>query len=863
MAALVALLVIPSTALAAPKKAQIRFTTTAQSVTENAGTFNLVVQRSGNTQTTVSANLSIAGGTTAVAGTDYSFTNPGTITFSPGQASKSFPVTIIDNGTANAPNKRIIFTLSGASPGGTQLKNSPTTLTIVDDEGPGQLDFSSNSYTVLESGGFATVTVNRTGASNLGVSVQYATAAASTNPATPTADYTPISTPQTLTFAPGEMSKTFQVAITNDALGESAENFNVVLSNPQNLSGGAAPTLGGNTPATVTINDDDVSTYSFAQTLFSVGESDGTATITVNRAGATNLAGSIGYSTSNGTATSGADYTSASGTLNFAAGQTSKTFTVTILPDTLDEPNETVHLALANGATADLMIVDDDLPNTSGQFSDTSYRVNEADGSATITVQLAQALDVPTTVDYATGDPADTATAGSDYTSTSGTLTFPAGVTSQTFQIPILNPATPDPEDDETVTVKLSNPGTKLLLGSPSTATLTIVDDDPAGALDFKNLSYSASETGGLATVTVERVGGSGGDVSVDYTTSDGTATAGSDYTATSGTLTWNSGDASDKTFTVPVTWDGRGEGTESINLALSNAVGADLGPNTAAVVNIADDGASGSPRFTASSYSVDESAGQVTVTVTRSGGSLGGPVSVDYATGDGTAIAGSDYTATSGTLTFGPGEDSKSFTVSIANDSAHEDSETFQATLSNVTGGASIGSPSGATVTIADDDPAPVTPTPPTPPTTPGGPQTTPDQPQTTPTTPQTTPTNPDSTAPAKDTRAPKVTLTAKKIQKALKAKLLTLVAKCDESCKFSVVAQTKSGKKALTLGKATAKGAAGKKVMIKVKLSKKALAQLTRAMKKGKAKVTLSVVAADGAGNKGKAARAVTARS
>src|SRR3954469_15564098 len=672
-AALVALALIPSTALAAPKKAAIKFTALASSIAENAGTYNLVVQRSGNTSVTASANIAIDASSTAVGGgVNYTYSGRSSVTFAPGETSKTIPVTIVDNSTANAPNKTIVFKLSSAAPAGTQLKNNPMTLTIVDDEGPGQINFSSNAYTVVESGGFATITVTRTGASNLSESVQYTTATAASSPATPTADYTPISTPVTLTFAPGEMSKTFQVQITDDSNAESPENVNVVLSNPQNLSGGAAPTLGANNPATLTINDDDVSTFSFQSSLFSVGESGGSATITVVRGGATNIAASVNYSTSNGSALAGSDYTVTTGTLNFAAGQTVKTFNVPILGDTTDEPNETVNLALSSGATSQLSIVDDDAPNESVQFSDTSYSVNEADGTATITVTLSHALAADTTVHYATAD--GTATAGSAYTGQSGTLTFAAGQTQKTFQIAILNPAAPDPEDDETINLTLTTPGTSLVLGDPSLATLTIVDDDPPGLIDFKSLTYSVSETGLVATVTVERLAGVGGAVAVDYATSDGTATAGSDYTATSGTLNWAAGDSADKTFMVPVTWDGAGEGPETINLTLSNANGADVGANTAAVLRVADDGASGAPQLSAGSYSVSEAAGMVTITVSRSGGSLGGPGRGDYATGDGTAAAGNDYTATSGTLTFGPGEATKSFTVAIANDSAHED---------------------------------------------------------------------------------------------------------------------------------------------------------------------------------------------
>jgi hypothetical protein len=835
IATLFALALIPSTAAAAPKKVFFKWSSTAYSVGEDAGHFDITVQRSGNTSLPAAVTVSVSGGT-ATNGSQYSFATPQTLNYAAGETTKKLSVTLNDNSTANPPNKTVVFHLAVAGGSGFQIKGGAnSTLTIVDDEGPGQIDFTSSTYTVLESGGFATISLTRTGASNLVESVSYA---ATSGGATVGSDFTPAN--GTVTFDVGEMTKTFQVQITDDSNAEVPEMVNLALSNPQNLSGGSPPTIGGNSPATLTINDDDVSIFSFQSTLFSVGESDGTATITVNRTGATNIPASVNYSTSNGSATSGSDYTPASGTLNFAAGETHRDFTVTILPDSTDEGNETVDLALSSGATSGLSIVDDDSPTESVQFSDTIYTVNEADGTATITVTLSQPLGVQTTVHYATSD--DTAMSGSDYTAASGTLTFDAGETEQTFEVPILNPGTPDPEDDEAFTLTLSTPGTSLVLGDPSTATVAITDDDPPGLIDFKSLSYSVSETGGVATITVQRTAGTGGAVSVDYATSDGSAAVGSDYTASSGTLNWASGDSADKTFTVPVAWDGRGEGPETINLELTNPAGADLGPNTAAVINVADDGASGPVQLTASSYSVNEAGGTATITATRSGGSLGGPVTVDYATSDGSAATGSDYTATSGTLTFGRNERSKSFTVAIASDASHEDGETFQVTLSNPGGGTTVGTPASATVTIADDDAAAS-----------GGDNL------------QSTPGNPNpagsQTAPS-DKRAPTVTLTAKKTQKAFKAKLLALVAKCDENCSLTVVAKAGKARKAITLGKARLKTAGGLKASVKVKLAKKALKKLAKLLKGGKAKVTVTVVAADLAGNKGTAARTVTVR-
>jgi hypothetical protein len=850
LCAFCALAVIPCSASAAPKKVMLKFSSTTYSVVENATTFNVTVLRTGNTSAAASVQYADNGtGTATGGGVHYSFTG-GTLNFAPGQTSKTFPVTIVDNATANAPNKTVVFRLSNATPGGSQIKTTTSTLTIIDNEGPGTLDFSSSTYTVLEGAGLATITVNRTGAPNLALSVDYATQAAFGSPASPIFDYTSISPPQTLTFNPGEVSKTFQVAITDDPDAESPENLGLALSNPKNLTAGAAPQLGPNGPAQLTINDDDVSTFSFSAPAYSVQENDpaGHATITVNRGGATNIPASVSYSTSDGTASAGSDYTAAAGTLNFAAGETTKTFDVDVANDITDEANETVNLTLTSGATtvdtSVLGIVDNDNLKTSVQLSTPAYDVNEADGTATITVTLSHAMDADVTVDYATADGSGVgaALAASDYTDTHGTLTFSGNVsnggpgtgeTSKTIQIPITQDA--DPEDPEDLKLTLSNaaPGAFAVLGAPATGTVTIADDDPAGEIDFKSLHYDVDEADGQATVTVERLGGVGGAVSIDYSTSDGTATAGSDYAAANGTLTWAAGDSADKTFTVPVSWDGRAEDAESINLTLTNpGGGSDLGPNTVAVLSIGDDGASGPLALTSNAYSVGEADAVVTITVTRTGGSLGGPVTVNYATSDGTATAASDYAATSGTLTFGRGEASKSFTVAVTSDAVHEGNETFQVALSSAAGGANVGSPAGATVTITDDDAG-------DPPATPGNP--------------------PATTV---DTTAPALKLAAKRIQRALKTKRLAMSARCNEQCRLAAVAKVRVGGKTIVLGRAKAIAPSGTAAKIKLRLSKRALVKLRKAMRGGQAKVVLSVSATDAAGNKAAASRRVTAK-
>lgn len=110
------------------------------------------------------------------------------------------------------------------------------------------------------------------------------------------------------------------------------------------------------------------------------------------------------------------------------------------------------------------------------------------------------------------------------------------------------------------------------------------------GTLQFDNATYSAGEADGTATITVERTGGSDGEVTVDYATSNGTATSVSDYTASRDTLTFADGQTT-KTFAVPITDDQADEPDETVNLILSNPQGgATLGTPTDATLTIQDD---------------------------------------------------------------------------------------------------------------------------------------------------------------------------------------------------------------------------------------------------------------------------------
>ncbi len=227
------------------------------------------------------------------------------------------------------------------------------------------------------------------------------------------------------------------------------------------------------------------------------------------------------------------------------------------------------------------------------------------------------------------------------------------------------------------------------------------------GALRFSQGTYGVDE-GQVLTVTVERVGGTGGAVTVRYGTRNGTAVAGQDYQSISGTLSFGPGEVH-KTFTVTILQDTVYEPDETFVLELSNPTGgATLDDPAQATVTIRDDDVApfGSLRFRSNTYTVAEDAGVATITVERVNGSSG-QVGVQYKTLSlgSTAEAGKDYQETQGTLTFQDGETLKSFTVPILDDKSMEPDETVRLLLFGPSGGAELGDPSEAILTIQDND--------------------------------------------------------------------------------------------------------------------------------------------------------------
>jgi len=230
--------------------------------------------------------------------------------------------------------------------------------------------------------------------------------------------------------------------------------------------------------------------------------------------------------------------------------------------------------------------------------------------------------------------------------------------------------------------------------------------DSGTPAVTFASTPYSISESGGQKTITVSiSEAPSGVTASVDYATSDGSAEAGSDYTATNDTLSWTSGDGDNKTFNITITSDGTPEDDETIVITLSNPVNCTISGTNPVNCTILDDDEPPTVSFSAANFNAGEGDGQATITVNISDAPDGFTATVDYATSNGTAESGTDYTATNDTLSWTSGQSSpKSFNVSITEDGQQESDETVNLTLSNPSN-CTITGTNPATLTILDND--------------------------------------------------------------------------------------------------------------------------------------------------------------
>lgn len=310
-----------------------------------------------------------------------------------------------------------------------------------------------------------------------------------------------------------------------------------------------------------------------------------------------------------------------------------------------------------------------------------------------------------------------TAKAGQDYVAISGTLTFQGTQTSQKLTVQIKNNTSVT--GTKTVHAILSNPTGGLTLADPASVAININDplnpslssssasvssaSSIATTISLSATEYGVMENGGSVTITALRTGDTTLSQTVNYGTTNGSASSGSEYSGASGTFTFAPGETS-KTFAVGINNNITVDGNRSFTAFLASPSGGSVALGTAsALVTINDDEAvtmgSGSLKFSSSSYTATVSNGVATITVRHIGGL--GAVSVGYSTSNSTAQAGVHYSATSGTLNFAAGETSKTFTVPLSQNTVTT-SLSFSVSLNSPVK-APLADPTSATVTISN----------------------------------------------------------------------------------------------------------------------------------------------------------------
>jgi Calx-beta domain-containing protein len=325
-------------------------------------------------------------------------------------------------------------------------------------------------------------------------------------------------------------------------------------------------------------------------------------------------------------------------------------------------------------------------------------------GTVTAVFTITQDKRGRSAVTYSTAN--GTATSPADYLARTGTVKFAGKKLTRTVAVTVISDAIDEP--DETFFVELT--GAKGAVISDGEGMATINDNDPAPSVAVgTSASVPEGQTGdtSFASIDVTLSTASGKQVSVGWTTADGTATvAGSDYTPGSGTLVFAPGET-EKVVVIPVIGDDATEGDETFDVDLSAPVNATLG-NATDVVTIVDNDPIplGSAVLTVTGLKQREGGGGTTTftfTVTRSGETTTA-VNVDYATSDGTALASSDYIVASGNLPFAANDTIGTIDVTVNGDRLLEHDETFFLGLLNPSVGAAI-STGQATGTIVNDD--------------------------------------------------------------------------------------------------------------------------------------------------------------
>ncbi len=678
------------------------------SISESGGVATVTATLSGVSSEAVTLTVAAAPGAGA-AGTDFALSAAKTLTIAAGSTASAGAVTVTANGNGvDSPDKSV--TVSATAAGGNGVADPRgATLTLADDDPTPTVTLALSDSSIAENGGVSTVTATLSGESSAAVTV--------TVSAAPAGVVTP-SPNRALVIAAGATASTGLVTMT------AVDNGAVAPAREVTVSGASAGGNGVADPAdvTLTVTDDDTPRVTLALSSSSISEG-GVSTVTATLDKTSTAAVTVTVSASAGADTDGADFTlSAANTLTVAAGSTASAgaVTVTAAQDALDEAAGAVTVTgrvdssvreISDPAAVTLAIADDDAPPALSISSPTVTEGSAGESATTalsfqVTLSAASGREVKVNfADVVTGSGAGTASAGNDYTTlssgalmlsiargataaTTGMLTFAAGETAKPLDAAVVADKINEPDE----TVKLTLSGAVNATLATATGTGTITDDDDPPTLGFQHTALretegdTRSQQPASACAVISQSTGYG-PIGAKVSTSDGTASAGTDYNAivsqdigfphAPGGLARST---ERQCFSVSWRGDEVDEHDETFVVTLHNLTGrATLTPNrTATTLTIVDDDPaptlslalsdpiSGQPNTIKELAAAPSAERMATVTASLSAAS-GAAVTVTVQAAPGTNAAADDFTLSANTkLTIAAGATASTGVVTI-----------------------------------------------------------------------------------------------------------------------------------------------------------------------------------------------------
>lgn len=653
----------------------------------DAGSFTIT--RTGDVSQPLVVNYGLSGA--ALHGTDYAAL-PGVLTIPAGSPVGTVSIAAI-NDSIGEPFQTVVLHLRsgiGYAVGGT----GSATVTVVDDGDRPYVTLAAVTTPLKESGTTGVFRITSAGTGTGNITVNYTVSGTATNGT----DYAMINGSVSM---PRTGTTTVNIVPIQDTIVEGYESVTLTLT-PDPAYG-----LALDNSATMNLEDDELPQVSVARTDSSRFEIvNNNLAFHLSRTGSTAAALTVNY-TLGGSATAGLDYVAPSGSFTIPAGSASAYLAIGVLDDSLPEGSEVVEFTLAPSpaysvgiGTAIAVIADSDSSGLAQQldFVPATSTATENDGVLSIPVTLSSPATSTITVNFAING-GTALGAGLDYSFASGTLTFAPGITTQNIPLTIINDTLD--EGDETVSVGIFEAfGARIGAG---THTITITDNDnpPTAILGFAAATSSVSETQSTAPLAVALGPVQTSAVTVNYSVIGGTATNGSDYTLSAGTLTFPPGETM---MLIPfsIINDTAIESSETVIVRINNAVGAGIGTSSTHTLTITDDDTV-SINIAATDTTASEPGTDGGVfTITRSG-STAAAVTVNLSR-SGSATSGTDFTAIATTVVIPQGQTFAAVAVTPLDDLFREGNETV--TLGIAAGSYIVGSPSSATITIVDNEP-------------------------------------------------------------------------------------------------------------------------------------------------------------